>query len=295
MPDNSPVRDRPTATAAGRALPRVDVLGVGVSAVSMASAVEEIGRWLVDDEHHYVCVTGVHGVMESQRDAELRRIHNSSGLTTPDGMPLVWCAHRAGRPEVTRVYGPDLMLALLGRACDEGWSSFFYGGGPGTAKQLASRMLLRFPSLQVAGTYEPPFRPLTEDEDRQVVDLINNSGAQLVWVGLSTPKQEKWMAAHVGRLAANALLGVGAAFDIHAGTLRQAPRWMQRSGMEWLFRLGMEPRRLWRRYLRNNPLFVIGLMRRRPRLIASAPRAGGSAPPAALGTRAPRHEGSART
>jgi len=145
----------------------------------------------------------------------------------------------------------------------------------------------------VAGIHEPPFRPLTDEEDQQVIDLINASGARLVWVGLSTPKQERWMAAHVGRLDANALLGVGAAFDIHAGTLRQAPEWMQRSGLEWLFRLGMEPRRLWRRYLRNNPLFVIGLMRRRPRVITSPPHASGSAPPTSFAARAPRGEGSA--
>ena len=292
MSEDSTAQDLRGATAAPT-IPRVDVLGVGVSAVSMDSAVAEIGRWLTDDEHRYVCVTGVHGVMECQRDPELREIHNRSGLTTPDGMPLVWCAHRAGVAEVTRVYGPDLMLALLDQARDEGWSSFFYGGGPGTAQQLVSRLRLRFPGLPVAGIHEPPFRPLTDEEDQQVIDLINASGARLVWVGLSTPKQERWMAAHVGRLDANALLGVGAAFDIHAGTLRQAPEWMQRSGLEWLFRLGMEPRRLWRRYLRNNPLFVIGLMRRRPRVITSPPQASGSAPPTSFAARAPRGEGSA--
>jgi N-acetylglucosaminyldiphosphoundecaprenol N-acetyl-beta-D-mannosaminyltransferase len=290
--EDSTSQGRPGATAAS-AIPRVDVLGVAVSAVSMSSAVEEIARWLIDDEHHYVCVTGVHGVMESQRDPELRGIHNQSGLTTPDGMPLVWCAHRAGLRKVTRVYGPDLMLALLDRARDEGWSSFFYGGGPGIAKQLVSRLRLRFPGLPVAGTYEPPFRPLTGGEDQHVIDIINSSGARLVWVGLSTPKQERWMAAHVGRLDANALLGVGAAFDIHAGTLRQAPAWMQRSGLEWLFRLGMEPRRLWRRYLKNNPLFVIGLMRRRPRVITSPPHTSDSALPSLFAPGAPQDEGSA--
>jgi N-acetylglucosaminyldiphosphoundecaprenol N-acetyl-beta-D-mannosaminyltransferase len=249
----------------GTPIPRVDVLGVGVSAVSMDGATAEVARWIADGEHHYVCVTGVHGVMESQRDEELRRIHNASGLTTPDGMPLVWCARRAGFPGVTRVYGPDLMLGVLSRARVEGWSSFFYGGAPGTAELLAARLTARFPGLVVAGTYSPPFRALTAEEDEHVAALINDTGAQLVWVGLSTPKQERWVAAHVGRLGANALLGVGAAFDIHAGTLAQAPRWMQRSGLEWLFRLGREPRRLWRRYLRNNPAFVFRLLHHHPR------------------------------
>lgn len=248
-------------------IPRVDVLGVQVSALTMDSAVAEIARWVEQDEHHYVCVTGVHGVMESQRDPDLVRIHNASGLTTPDGMPLVWCAHRAGFPHVRRVYGPDLMLALLARARDEGWSSFFYGGGDGTADRLAAALQERFEGLRVAGTWTPPFRPLTPEEDDEVVRVINASGADLVWVGLSTPKQERWMDQHVGRLDAAALLGVGAAFDIHAGTLPQAPPWMQQRGLEWLYRLLREPRRLWRRYLVNNPLFIAGILRRPPRAL----------------------------
>ena len=219
-----------------------------------------------------MCVTGVHGVMESRRDPHLLRIHNESGLTTPDGMPMVWSARWAGRRDVSRVYGPDLMLAVLARAVERGWSSFFYGGGPGTAERLVERLTTRLPGLQVAGTLTPPFRSLTRQEDAQVVDAINDSGAQLVWVGLSTPKQERWMAEHVGRLRANTLFGVGAAFDLHAGTLPQAPRWMQRSGLEWSYRLAREPRRLWRRYLRNNPAFVLNVLVRPPHLALAAPR-----------------------
>jgi N-acetylglucosaminyldiphosphoundecaprenol N-acetyl-beta-D-mannosaminyltransferase len=245
-------------------IPRVDVLGVGISAIDMAQAVTEIARWVEEGERHYVCVTGVHGVMEARRDPELRDIHNASGLTTPDGMPMVWAGRRAGAARMRRVYGPDLMLAVCAQATERGWSSYFYGGSQGTPELLAERLTARFPGLRVAGTFSPPFRPLTLDEDRMAVDRINRSGAELVWVGLSTPKQERWMAAHADRLYAKALLGVGAAFDIHAGLLPQAPLWMQRSGLEWIYRLGREPRRLWRRYLRNNPRFLVEILRRPP-------------------------------
>lgn len=245
--------------------PRVDVLGVGLSCLTLDSAVEEVSGWVVRDDHRYVCVTGVHGVMECRRDPQLLRIHNRSGLTTPDGMPMVWSARWAGRRDVSRVYGPDLMAVVLARAAERGWSSFFYGGGPGIAELLAERLTARFPGLRIAGTWTPPFRPLSPDEDAEVVRVINDSGAQLVWVGLSTPKQERWMAEHVGKLRANALFGVGAAFDLHAGTLPQAPRWMQHSGLEWAYRLGREPRRLWRRYLRNNPAFVLNILAHPPR------------------------------
>ncbi len=245
--------------------PRVDVLGVGVSAITMAEAVGEIGRWIEEGERHYVCVTGVHGVMESQRDAELRVIHNASGLTTPDGMPMVWAGRWAGA-SIERVYGPDLLLAVSEVAAGRGWTSYFYGGANGVADLLATRLEERFPGMRVVGTHSPPFRPLTPEESAEDVARINDSGADIVWVGLSTPKQERWMAAHRGQLLASALVGVGAAFDIHAGTLPQAPTWMQRSGLEWLFRLCKEPRRLWRRYLYNNPRFVLGILRRPPRV-----------------------------
>lgn len=257
-------------TTGGRArqLPRVDVLGVQVSAIDVPTAVHEITRWVDQDERHYVCVTGVHGVMESHRDPELRRIHNESGLTTPDGMPLVWAGHRAGATGMKRVYGPDLMIAVLAAARELGWSSYFYGAAPGTPERLVARLSEIFPGLRVAGMHSPPFRPLTEDEDAQIVRDINDSGADLVWVGLSTPKQERWMAAHRSRLTAPVLLGVGAAFDFHAGLLRQAPPWMQEHGLEWLYRLWREPRRLWRRYLRNNPAFLVHILRRPPRILA---------------------------
>lgn len=240
-------------------IPRFDVLGVQVSAIDIPAATDEIGRWIERREPHYVCVTGVHGVMESQADAELLVIHNRSGLTTPDGMPMVWAGKWAGLP-IQRVYGPDLMLALCERAVESGWTSFFYGGAEGVPERLAERLTARFPGLRVAGTYSPPFRPLTPAEDREIVERINAAAPDLVYVGLSTPKQERWMARYIGRLPAAVLIGVGAAFDIHAGVTKQAPPWMQRSGLEWLFRLATEPRRLARRYLTNNPRFVWRLL-----------------------------------
>lgn len=248
-----------------RAIPRFDVLGVHVSAVDMHSALDEITCWIEARSPHYVCFTGVHGVMESQRDEALRAIHNRSGLTTPDGMPLVWAGHWAGFRRVSRVYGPDMMLTLSARAAQRGWSCFFYGGKEGVADALAARLSSTFPGLRVAGTYSPPFRPLTEGEDAALVAQITAVTPDMVWVGLSTPKQERWMAAHIDRLRVPVLLGVGAAFDIHAGLVPQAPLWMQRSGLEWLFRLVTDPRRLARRYLTNNPRFVLGILRNHPR------------------------------
>lgn len=249
---------------------RVDVLGVHVDATDPAAALDTVTAWVERRERHYVCVTGVHGVMEARRDPALRAVHNGAGLVVPDGMPLVWCCHRAGRPATRRVYGPDLMLSVLGRAAERGWSSFLYGGADGVPEQLGERLRQRFPGLRVAGTLSPPFRPLTPDEDADVVARVNASGADLVWVGLSTPKQERWMAEHRDRLDAPVLLGVGAAFDFHTGRVRQAPSWMQDRGLEWAFRLGVEPRRLWRRYLRNNPAFVAAIAAHPPRVVATA-------------------------
>lgn len=272
MAEGSQSVGRPTAGKdTRRVIPRIDVLGVGISAITMNTAVHEITRWITNGPQHYVCVTGVHGVMEAQRDPELLRIHNESGLTTPDGMPLVWASRWAGAAHVDRVYGPDLMLELCALAAKQGWRSFFYGGKPGVPELLAEQLAARFSGLVVAGTDSPPFRELTPEEDAGIVERINAAGPDIVWVGLSTPKQERWMAAHTGRVLAPVLIGVGAAFDIHAGLLPQAPWWMQRSGTEWLYRLAREPRRLWRRYLSNNPRFLIAVVRRPPRMRVTAP------------------------
>lgn len=242
---------------------RTNVLGVGISAVSLTTASDQIARWISEkapqknESARYVCVTGVHGVIESQLDPQLRSIHNAADLVTPDGMPLVWLSWLHGKRHVTRVYGPDLMLELCRRGEAEGWRHYFYGTTEATLTTLVGRLASTFPALQMAGMYSPPFRELKSDEASEIARAINRSGADIVWVGLSTPKQERWMASFRSRLTVPVLIGVGAAFDFHAGKVRQAPRWIQGVGMEWCFRLCAEPRRLWSRYLRNNPMFIL--------------------------------------
>src|SRR5262245_26292189 len=235
---------------------RANILGVGVSAINMAQALQTIDTWIEGRDQQYVCVRDVHGIMESQRDPTLKRIHNQAGLVTPDGMPLVWLSRLRGFSWVDRVYGPDLMLAVCQHSLVKRYRHYFYGGDKGVVEALANRLKQQFPGLQVAGSWSPPFRPLTCDEDDEAIRAINRTEPDIVWVGLSTPKQEHWMYNHLGCITAPVMIGVGAAFDFHAGTKRQAPRWMQRSGLEWFFRLTQEPRRLWRRYLIDNPWFL---------------------------------------
>jgi len=236
---------------------RANILGVGVSAINMPMALSLIDRWVARREQRYVCITGVHGVMESQRDPALRAILCGSGLTTPDGMPLVWLSKLQGFRHVERVYGPDLMFVVCERSVAKGYRHFLYGADDSLLDALAARLRGRFPGLQIVGTYAPPFRPVTLEEDATIVETINDTKPDILWIGLGTPKQEQWMAGHLGRIAAPVMVGVGAAFDFNAGRKRQAPPWMQRNGLEWLFRLIQEPRRLSRRYLLNNPRFVI--------------------------------------
>jgi N-acetylglucosaminyldiphosphoundecaprenol N-acetyl-beta-D-mannosaminyltransferase len=238
-------------------IPRTNVLGVGISAVDMPAALAEIVGWIDRREAHYVCLRDVHGVVLCQDDDELRRIHGEAGLVTPDGMPLVWLSRLAGHRNVRRVYGPDLMLALCATGIDKGLRHFLYGSTPGTLDRLESRLVERLPGLRIAGKLSPPFREPTAEEETAMVEKMRAARADVVWVGLSTPKQERWMHAHVGRVGAPVLIGVGAAFDFHAGVKLQAPRWIQRSGFEWLFRLVTEPRRLGRRYLVTVPRFLL--------------------------------------
>jgi N-acetylglucosaminyldiphosphoundecaprenol N-acetyl-beta-D-mannosaminyltransferase len=237
-------------------IPRTNVLGVGISAIHMRMALETVDAWILDRSTRYICVTDVHAVMECQRDDKLRQIHNAAGLVAPDGMPLVWLSRLHGFKHVDRVYGPDLMLALCEHSIAKGYRNFFYGGGAGVTEKLVANLKKRFPALQVAGVYTPPFGPLSEGQDQQMVQTVNEARPDIVWVGLGAPKQERWMAEHVGRLTAPVLIGVGAAFDFHAGLKKQAPRWMQRGGLEWFFRLITEPGRLWRRYLTIIPAFL---------------------------------------
>jgi N-acetylglucosaminyldiphosphoundecaprenol N-acetyl-beta-D-mannosaminyltransferase len=198
--------------------------------------------------------------MESRHSDANRRIQNAAGLVTPDGMPLVWLLKLAGFKHAERVYGPDLMLAVFGADRMRGCRHFLYGTTDATLASLREALGRRFPQVRIVGSIAPPFRPLSPAEDDAYVERINGGSPDIVWVGLGAPKQEQWMAEHRNRLTAPVLIGVGAAFDIHAGVLRQAPRFFQRSGLEWAFRLYMEPRRLWRRYLRNNPQFIADVL-----------------------------------
>ena len=235
---------------------RVNVLGVGISAINLSIARQLFTEAVRQNRKGYVCVTGVHGVMESQKDSELRRIHNEAFLCTPDGMPMVWVGKLRGHKEMSRVYGPDLMLDVFDISQQQGLKHFFYGGANGVAEKLKTKFHKRFPSATIVGTYEPPFRPLTAAEEIELQTRVRETKPDVFWVGLSTPKQEKFMAEFLPKLDVTLMVGVGAAFDFHAGTVKQAPRWVQRSGFEWLYRLCREPRRLWKRYLTNNPKFL---------------------------------------
>lgn len=234
---------------------RFPVLTVGISAITFKQALAAIDDWVERKDRQYVNICTTHTVLECQDTPALAQIVNSAGMATPDGMPLVWMGRLRGHP-IERVYGPDLMLALcdLGRA--RGYRHFFYGGASGVAEALAARLSVQFPGLEVAGTYTPPFRPLRAQEEAEIATLINNSRATIVWVGLGTPKQDYWVAHFRPLLEASVLIAVGAAFDFHTGRIRQAPRWMQRTGFEWLFRLSQDPKRLWKRYILGNPRFV---------------------------------------
>jgi N-acetylglucosaminyldiphosphoundecaprenol N-acetyl-beta-D-mannosaminyltransferase len=235
---------------------RANVLGVGISIINLDSAVSCVGAALERKNKGYVCITGVHGVSEAQKDASFRAILNRSFLNTPDGMPMVWMGRLQGFNQIGRVYGPDLMLRVCELTRSGEYTHFLYGGGPGVAEELKSRLERRFSGLRIVGTHSPPFRQPTDAEVNDLVRQVGELRPDIIWVGLSTPKQEKFMAENWQRLDATLFFGVGAAFDFHAGRVRQAPRIMQRSGLEWLFRLGCEPRRLWKRYLKNNPVFL---------------------------------------
>lgn len=231
------------------------ILGMRTDSVSYADAVARVLAWARARRSCYVCVSNVHVTMESYDSVEYRAIVNGADLVTPDGRPLVWALRLFGVSAATQVRGATLTLHVLERAAAEAVAIGFYGGSPEVLAHLLRSCHRRFPRLRVAYAHAPPFRPLTAEEDAAVVREINSSGARVLFVGLGCPKQERWMAAHKGRVHA-VMLGVGAALDFLAGLKPEAPVWMQHAGMEWLFRLATEPRRLWRRYARHNPRFV---------------------------------------
>jgi N-acetylglucosaminyldiphosphoundecaprenol N-acetyl-beta-D-mannosaminyltransferase len=234
----------------------VNILGIRVHATSMQRALGTVEHALTGNSKGYVCVTGVHGVMEAQSDANLKRIINQSTLTVPDGRPTVWVGWLHGLFEMRQVTGPDLMLKICELSAQKGYTHFFYGGNPGVAEDLKSVLTHRFPGLNVVGCYCPPFRPLNAQEEAALAHTISQLKPDFFWVGLSTPKQEKFMHEYLSKLDTRLMLGVGAAFDIHTGRIKDAPYWMKLSGVQWLHRLCQDPRRLWRRYLINNPKFL---------------------------------------
>jgi N-acetylglucosaminyldiphosphoundecaprenol N-acetyl-beta-D-mannosaminyltransferase len=246
-----------------RAIPeKQKVTGVGISKTSYPEVVEICQQWSEERKTnpglsaHYICVTSVHGVIMAQDDLDVARILNEADIATPDGMPLVWALRSFGVREQQRVYGPTLMLEICRNAAQTGQRIFLYGGREDTLPLLIERLRDRFPELLIAGSYSPPFRALTAEEEEHVQGLIRNADADIIFVGISTPKQEKWMYAHRSCFLGATMIGVGAAFDFHAGRTRQAPSWMQRNGLEWLFRLAVEPARLWKRYLLVTPRFL---------------------------------------
>jgi len=238
---------------------QIDILGVPVTLTSLPEAVRMIAGWCENRESRFVCTRDVHGIMLAQEDPRLLAIHRQADMVTPDGMPLVWVAKKRGFSAVSRVCGADLVEALCDVSQKPQLRHFFFGGKPGVAERMAAALANRFPGLSIAGCETPPFRAMTDDEDEATVSKIAATHPHIVWVGLSTPKQEYWMAQHVGRIPGATLIGVGAAFDFMAGEVKRAPVWMQRNGLEWLHRLLSEPRRLWRRYLVLAPMFLIRL------------------------------------
>ena len=232
-----------------------DIVGMRVDATSYEDAADRILQWARRGESRYVCAACVNNVIEACDDNTFNRCMNQADLVTPDGMPLVWGLRMLGVPDATRVYGPDLTQVLCERASRQGVPVGFYGGAPDVLEQLVVECRRRWPDLEVAYHFSPPFRELTPEEEASIVDDINASGAAILFVGIGTPKQDIWMARNRGRVRA-VMLGVGAAFDFIAGRKKQAPSFMQKVGMEWLFRLLTEPKRLWKRYLYRNPRFV---------------------------------------
>jgi N-acetylglucosaminyldiphosphoundecaprenol N-acetyl-beta-D-mannosaminyltransferase len=233
-----------------------DVLGVRISAVNMELSVDLADRWIRAGKPGYVCVTGVHGVMEAQRDPELLRAFNRAAISLPDGMPMTWIGRLQGFERMDRVFGPDFMAAMCRLSVERGYRNLLYGGKPGVAELLSETLQRRFPGLQVVGTYTPPFRSLTAEEEAEFVAQVAQVRPHILWVGVSTPKQERFMAQYVSRFQVPLLVGVGAAFDYHTGSIRDCSPWIKRAGLQWLHRLLQEPRRLWKRYLVNNPAFV---------------------------------------
>lgn len=236
------------------------ILAAHIDAIDWSTALGRIATWAAARESRYVCICNAHSVVTAGQDPAFGSVVAQADMATPDGAPVAWMLRKLGYPDQQRINGPDLMWKYCAEAAQRDESIYLYGGAPETLVALQAKLAATFPTLRVAGAYSPPFRALSAEEDAEVVARINASGAGTVWVSLGCPKQELWMAAHRGRIQA-VMVGVGAAFDYHAGTIQRAPQWMQHAGLEWLYRLLSEPRRLWKRYLVTNTLFIAGAAR----------------------------------
>jgi N-acetylglucosaminyldiphosphoundecaprenol N-acetyl-beta-D-mannosaminyltransferase len=233
---------------------RVNILGVGVHPLTMQAALDQFDYWIRKRTPNYVCVTPAHAIMDCYGNPELQKIYNHSGLTTPDGMAIVWLTRMAGY-NTDRVYGPDLLLAACDQFQEQKYRHYFYGGAPKVLSDLIEKLKLDYPDTIIAGSESPPFRDLSEEEINDSISRISKASPDILWIGLGSPKQEKWMSEYFQLLNVPVVVGVGAAFDFLSGNKPQAPVWIQRIGFEWLFRLISEPKRLWRRYARY-PKFV---------------------------------------
>jgi N-acetylglucosaminyldiphosphoundecaprenol N-acetyl-beta-D-mannosaminyltransferase len=238
----------------------VDVLGVHLAPIDMNAAVTLLADALAHRAKGYVCLAGVHGIMEAHRNPDLRATYADSLLTAPDGMPTVWIGHLQGHPGMRQITGPDLMLAVLSRPEFTGRTHFLYGGKPGIAHELERTLKLRIPGVQIVGTYTPPFRDLSPAEESDLVATIATLRPDIVWVGISTPRQERFMHRMLPLLDTTLMFGVGAAFDFHTGRIQDCPDWVKRAGLQWLDRLLQDPKHLWKRYLRNNPAFLLHIL-----------------------------------
>ncbi len=238
-------------------LKTISLLGVNLSRVNPVLAVRQICEWVREKQRTYVCVAPVATLVDAKRNPAYAAAVNAAGMVTPDGMPVVWLAKARGCRDIERTYGPDLLLEVCNHGQDLGLRHFFYGGTEDTLQKLEQRLLGSYPQILIVGSYAPPFRAGIWQEEKQVIDRINSSAADIVWVGLGSPKQDFWMELHRPLLNASVIVGAGAAFDFCSGAKPQAPRWMRDSGLEWFFRLCTEPGRLWKRYLIGNSLFLI--------------------------------------
>ena len=234
----------------------IDMFGVHISSTNVNSACETIERWIINREKTYICVAPASTIVDCQRNKEYLKIVNNAGMVTPDGMPLVWLGKLKGDRGIQRTYGPDLMLALCEISQKKGYKHYLYGGSPCISQLLEAGLKERFSDLNIVGRFSPPTIPIHAEESAEVIEEINRADPDVLWVGLGSPKQDFWMYRHREKLNVPVMIGIGAAFDFIAGTKRQAPKWMQKSGLEWLFRLITEPRRLWKRYILGNSIFI---------------------------------------